>query len=460
MIKAATNAILLAALLTIAWSNPKNVRLAEEAFKEGDYRRASQYFRDALEEFVEENSDTLPTLLFNAGLAYLKDNNFSEAAKCLESALNQSDDPTLQNKILISLGNLSFKKAKSSLDEGNVFVAKKSWIEAKKYYEKAKFHANPLADRNLELLEKQIIEAHSKIAIIEGVVWRDRDGNGRKDSNEEPLDAFVFWDKNNDGEYNSTVEFGLDTDNNSTGFFAFLTTADGLTLGSLLKNSSDQALVPWYGKGIDKKIDINSPGRLSFNIPWRAAPKIQGKVWNDKNQNGLLDENESGSSAVTLFIDENNNSIADENETTFKPDNKGIFSKLVPRGSYVISAKPDHPDTNFTYPKSDPKSYFVEVDFERPSEELLFGLSPSQSSEPSESEKNEDNSSEENSDQENEEDKPNESSEDKDLSAEENQTRDTSGLVERMMQDILSETTVYDVSELEKWEQAPPGRND
>ena len=128
-------------------------------------------------------------------------------------------------------------------------------------------------------------------------------------------------------------------------------------------------------------------------MPWRAAPLLKGKVWNDTNGNGKMDSAESGTNAATIFIDTNGNFKADENETSFKPNEEGIFTQPVPPGQYSISISPDSPDANITYPIEDNKAYLTWVDFEQNSAALNFGLqlesNSSNSSESNDSQKGE-----------------------------------------------------------------------
>ena len=109
-------------------------------------------------------------------------------------------------------------------------------------------------------------------------------------------------------------------------------------------------------------------------MPWRAAPLLTGMVWNDSNVDGKVDNNESGSSAATVFIDNNGNFQLDENETSFKPSDDGKFSQIVPPGQYSLCIKPDNPEANVTYPIEEHKAYLTWVDFEQSSKPMFFGI--------------------------------------------------------------------------------------
>ena len=54
---------------------------------------------------------------------------------------------------------------------------------------------------------------------IQGLVWRDINGNGKREENERLLQARIFWDKNDDGEHNESLEPAIP--GNEMGQFAF-----------------------------------------------------------------------------------------------------------------------------------------------------------------------------------------------------------------------------------------------
>jgi hypothetical protein len=109
-------------------------------------------------------------------------------------------------------------------------------------------------------------------------------------------------------------------------------------------------------------------------MPWRAAPIIRGKVWNDTNQDGKFDANESGLATASLFLDENGNFQQDENETSFKPSPEGDFAQVVPPGQYSLCIKPDSPNGRVTWPVENNNAYLTWVNFENSPDPLLFGI--------------------------------------------------------------------------------------
>ena len=107
-------------------------------------------------------------------------------------------------------------------------------------------------------------------------------------------------------------------------------------------------------------------------MPWRAASVIKGKVWNDSNQNGLIDDNESGLGSVSLFLDDNGNFKLDDNETSFKPSEDGKFIQVVPPGRHSLCIQPDSPEARVTWPEDEHKRYLTWVNFEHSSETLYL----------------------------------------------------------------------------------------
>ena len=106
-----------------------------------------------------------------------------------------------------------------------------------------------------------------------------------------------FWDKNNDGEHNSSNEPFLNT--NASGQFAFEWISSvypvSLSLDSELvgdDNQKDRASCSRFS-GTSPPLNADSvknhsktiqkAGASSVLLPYRYAPIIRGKVWMDKN---------------------------------------------------------------------------------------------------------------------------------------------------------------------------------
>ena len=76
----------------------------EEAFAQGDYLQASEYYRKKLEKYPND-----PKLQYNFGAAAFKNNMYDDASEAFTKAL-KSDDITLQEKAYYNRGNSQYQK--------------------------------------------------------------------------------------------------------------------------------------------------------------------------------------------------------------------------------------------------------------------------------------------------------------------------------------------------------------
>ncbi|MEM9927933.1 MAG: SdrD B-like domain-containing protein, partial [Cyanobacteria bacterium P01_D01_bin.50] len=78
------------------------------------------------------------------------------------------------------------------------------------------------------------------------------------------------------------------------------------------------------------KLDVEFGGTL-------ANAQIKGTVWNDLNDDGVLDSGEQGQAEVQIYLDTNNNGVldADEPVTTTDESGKYEFTSLEP-GTYIV----------------------------------------------------------------------------------------------------------------------------
>ncbi|MEC7401626.1 MAG: hypothetical protein VX821_06490, partial [Verrucomicrobiota bacterium] len=265
-----------------------------------------------------------------------------------------------------ALGNLFYRKTNLWLDEQNVGEARRSWEKALKFYDAAfQLDGNEKASANLASLKQQIEKRiQSLVSKVTGKIWRDLNGDGNSQKNEPGLKGFVFWDKDGNGEHNSSNEPSVQT--NEDGFFAFEWISSkypvSLELDSKIEDSNGSTTVrlmpmfpappPPLNPNVVKNhlVKIESPGEKLLAIPYRAAPLLIGQVWGDKNGNGIRESTESGFKNATLYLDQNGNFAMDENETTFKPQEDGSFAQPVPPGQYSVCVLPDNPDANVTFP--------------------------------------------------------------------------------------------------------------
>ena len=447
-------------LLLTSSAQSDSLRRAKEAIDKKDFISAALIYSDKIDSLGKDDNETLNKLRLNAGLAYLEAKSFNKAEEFLNIAINESSEfEEIQSKALNALGNLYYYKANSFLDQQNVTNAKKSWEKAREYYKNSlEIDTNASVQNNLESLNDQIRDRiEPLISKVEGLVWRDLNCNGKWEENEPRLKATIFWDKNDDGEHNESLEPAIP--GNEIGQFAFewisATYPSALRLASVLPDqneSSPTILLPFSAppppleasQSRNHLVEIEKQASLYVPMPWRAAPYLKGRVWNDTNIDGKVDDNESGSTAATLFIDENANYQLDENETSFKPSEDGSFFQVVlPRENYSLCIKPDNPEANVTYPKADSSNYITSANFEQTSPIFLFGLQTPQG---------EDNSSKTSSQ---EQAKP----EDNQASTSTPEKREsTYAEAKRKLQEIDNDT-IFLEEDTKIWPAAPPGRN-
>ena len=210
-------------------------------------------------------------------LAYLEAKSFNKAEEFLNIAINESSEfEEIQSKALNALGNLYYYKANSFLDQQNVTNAKKSWEKAREYYKNSlEIDTNASVQNNLESLNDQIRDRiEPLISKVEGLVWRDINGNGKWEENEPRLKATIFWDKNDDGEHNESLEPAIP--GNEIGQFAFewisATYPSSLRLASVLpdQNESSPTILlplslphPLHSKRLESRnhlVEIDKPG--------------------------------------------------------------------------------------------------------------------------------------------------------------------------------------------------------
>jgi len=451
----ARKSFLFSAFLLVGFFKPKNIQLAEDAMTNGNPIIAGELYLQESEELLKDGEEVDPRIMLNAGLCFTEGEDFIRAGEALDYALQLSiDSPKLQSKVLNALGNLKYEVTNQLLDKQNVNAARKTWEEALGHYNNASsIDGNQKAQTNLDSLNRQIQERiEAMVCKMVGLVWRDINGNGKKDPSEPNLQAEIFWDKNDDGERNESIEPAIRTNENGEFAFEWIAASypTSLRLGSILfdQNKSDpgDVLLPLYplppppfsaSQARNYYVDLPASGSQFLPMPWRAAPVIKGKVWNDSNQNGLIDDNESGFGSVSLFLDDNGNFKLDDNETSFKPSENGEFVQVVPPGQYSLCIKPDSPEAKITWPEDEHKGYLTWVNFEHSSETLLFGVFDNHSGESSSSDQSdsENGEGEESAQSSKPESMENSSSERSDSESEE-----VSGLYERLLQEIDSKS--------------------
>jgi len=401
LLSSANSCIVLLLLMFPLCLQADNVKRAEEAFAAGKPDQAAIFYQAEIDLARQNEKEPDPRLILNGGLVHFEAGDFGKAEPLLEEVLDYSDQIEIHPIALNTLGNIHYRKANLALDGQNVSAARKSWNQALYFYKEAvRFDDNAKAKINLESLQTQIEQRiESLVTKLYGKVWRDINKDGIPQDNEPCIPADIFWDKNDDGEFNSTTEPSVPTDD--SGNFAFEWISGNypteLRLGSILhdRNQSDGAVLrprfpppppPQNPESVKNYyINIPQPGELGIPMPYWAAPQIRGRVWHDQDGDGLEGPDEKGFSSATLFLDLNGNFQLDENETFFKPAENGSFSQIAPPDQYSVCIQPDNPEANVTYPLEEAKAHLASIDYEKPSELLLFGVQDSGSGEGSDS---------------------------------------------------------------------------
>lgn len=437
-----------------------NIQRAEEEVKKGNYSRAAEFY--ALEinatyaDFngTESSYDqTKLELCLNAGLAYLEAGILEKAETFLDRSLDLAD----QDLVAIAqnaLGNVYYKKANECLDRQDVAQAREAWTKALSFYEESyKLNDNNKASSNLNSLKNQIERRiNALVSKIRGKIWRDINGDGLIQKSEPGLQGIIFWDKDNNGELNATLEPQIPSTKEGDFAFEWITgnysPNTTISIASQLtdKNQSDRHfLIPFFPappppfqslQAKNHQIKLEKPGSYDLPLPYRAAPVIRGNIWNDQNANGLRDKNESGYPSASVFLDRNMNFKLDENETSFKPSQDGKFRFPVSPGKHRVLIQPDNPDANITFPLNANKAYVTEISFESQSDELTFGVL--------------DNSDQQNESESSSENQPNpEDQNEKEADKQEEQKNDSSpteepqkinALYERLLQEMESKS--------------------
>ena len=399
-----------------------NIKRAELAAESGEWSQAAKFYDIELNATYKEAPEKSAKILLNSGLAHSKAGHLNLAKDRLLEGIDKSlDSPRLQSKALNELGNIFYKEANGWLDQQNIMEARKSWKQALKNYGLAtEIDENVKASINLKSLTEQIEKRiNSMICTIKGKIWRDLNGDGIPQKNEQNLQGKIFWDKNDDGEHNSSHEPSITT--NLEGQFSFEWISSEYPVSLLLDSelidenqTEKEFLIPIFAlpppplsKSTVKNLSITveKAGETLVLIPYRLAPIIKGKIWSDENGDSHFDRNESGFSKAKLFLDQNGNFQMDENETSFSPDSNGSFTFPATPGQHSVCILPDNPDANITFPIEEKKAYLTWVDFESNPDSLIFGIqdntqsqdnnqSQPQKSKSDENQKSQDNSSE------------------------------------------------------------------
>jgi Ca-activated chloride channel homolog len=155
--KKVTEIALLLLLLGLGITPEASCSRGEEAFNQGDYLQASEYYREKLQEAPND-----PQLLYNYGTATYKNNMFDDAIDAFTKAL-KSDDVELQKKAYYNRGNSYYQKG-VEVQQADPATTLNQWKQAVNSLESAlqldpddadARHNQNIIQKRLEELEKQ-----------------------------------------------------------------------------------------------------------------------------------------------------------------------------------------------------------------------------------------------------------------------------------------------------------------
>jgi len=144
-------------IMLLGFSNRASCSTGEEAFAQGDYVRASEYYQKKLDKDPDN-----PRLQYNFGTTAYKNNMFDEAAEAFTKAL-KSDDVSLQEKAYYNRGNSQYRKGLES-QQADPKATVEQWQKALDSLQSAMTldpndadarHNHAIIKRQLEELEKK-----------------------------------------------------------------------------------------------------------------------------------------------------------------------------------------------------------------------------------------------------------------------------------------------------------------
>jgi hypothetical protein len=170
---------------------------------------------------------------------------------------------------------------------------------------------------------------------ITGVVFRDADADGARDSGEAGLPGVkVYLDTNGNNKLD-TGEKSVRTD--SAGRYTFGTLSPGDYVVRFITPAGMARTLPSAGRYVVTVIAGATPTDRNFGAA--PAATISGRVFNDLDADGVQDAGELGAAGVRLYVDANRNSKFDGGETWWLTGSSGTYAigGLKP-GTHVVRA--------------------------------------------------------------------------------------------------------------------------
>lgn len=222
--------------------------------------------------------------------------------------------------------------------------------------------AKNIADEFLELLPPPTASAtnvnffSSRTTEINGMIWRDRDGDGLREPGEPGLAGWtVYLDSDNDGQFDagepSTVSaadnpqtFAVD----EAGRYSFAAIPEGthvvrrvVPIGWATVSPTDSAIAT-----LTLNPDTTN-GNVAGNIDFGHTPigRVEGFNWHDLDADGIRDPNEPGLAGWTIYVDENNDGQFQPHEPhAVTRDDDPATTTVIESGLYAIEGvSPENP---------------------------------------------------------------------------------------------------------------------
>ncbi len=187
--KKVTEVAVLLLLLGLGITPEASCSRGEEAFNQGDYLQASEYYREKLKKAPND-----PQLQYNYGTATYKNNMFDDAIDAFTKAL-KSDDVELQKKAYYNRGNSYYQKG-VEVQQADPETTLNQWKQAVNSLESA-LQLNPDdadARHNHDIIKKRLEELEQQ----QQQKQQDQEKNQEQDQNEEKKEQQQNGDSDSD----------------------------------------------------------------------------------------------------------------------------------------------------------------------------------------------------------------------------------------------------------------------
>jgi hypothetical protein len=185
-----------------------------------------------------------------------------------------------------------------------------------------------------------------RVGEVRGTIWRDRDRDGTRDTDEPGNSGFtVYLDANDNGQFDpgelsavSTEDDPATTGIDETGSYALVNVPIGDHLVRLEQAAGWTQTHPADGYSVSVTLDPGGNVVEGIDFGIAADGRIEGIKWNDLDSDGIRDANEPGLAGFTIYVDENQDGVMQpaEPSATSAADDPAT-TDLVETGRYAIN---------------------------------------------------------------------------------------------------------------------------